>query len=172
MKADEIDVNKYTDESLEFILDQSEKLLKETFTSYRETINKSYIALGFYISIISFAINKVVNDNLSFIKLIPYLIIIAGIFNCIYIIWNNLFASEMKFIGSDPKCLINKFFEQFSEKKEQLRQYQLSKIADYNDGIEINKSQIDIRNDNFKWSVEALLISMVISFIFFLLCRA
>jgi len=162
--------DKYTDESLDFILDQSEKLLEETFKSFREVINKSYIALAIYVSIISYCYNEIIAYHTSIIKTIPYCVLICGTGYCIYLIWDNLFPTKMSFLGSQPRVLIDRYFEQFSD-NDQIRVYKASKIADYDEGISTNKIQIDKRNDNFKWSAKTLFMSIFISLLFYWLCR-
>jgi hypothetical protein len=147
----------YTDDSLDFILEQAEKLLYETFSSFRQITNKSYVALAFYVSFMAYCFDKILNEKpFNLMSSIPYLVVIMGLIGCIIIIWKNLFPSNMSFPGSKPIAMVHPYFEQFKEVK-QIRTYKIAKINDYNNGIKTNNDQQDIIISRFTWSIKLLL---------------
>jgi hypothetical protein len=154
----EIENEKYTDESIAFVLEQAEKLLKETFKTFRELTNKSYITFAFYISFLSYCFNKIIDEKpFSLTYSVPFFIMILGLIFCIIILWKNLFPSNMSFPGSKPNVMIHPYFETFKDQS-QLREYQNTKISDYNNGIKSNNEQADIIISRFKNSVLLLLL--------------
>lgn len=159
--------DKYGTDSIDFLLDQSDKLIDETFKSFREITTRSYIALGIYISIISYFLSTIINQHpIQINTLIPNLLIVVGIVICMIQIWPNLIPTKMSFPGSEPNKLIQPYFEQFENPLEQLKKYKIAKIEDYDNGIISNKEQIDKRNVNFKKSIKCLLITFLLSFLF------
>ena len=75
MKVSEQQWNKYSVESLDFILEQSEKLVDETFKSFRAITDKCYYALGIYLAVFSFCTNEIINNKIG--SNAPFFVIIC-----------------------------------------------------------------------------------------------
>lgn len=116
MQTEKTDWSKYSNESIDFILSQSEKTMNETFLSYRENTNKSYAALAIFISLLSYCITSIIAKSNE--KSIIYLLLISvGILFSIGIIFINLNPKRMAFIGSCKSLLCQDYYEITSTKK-------------------------------------------------------
>ena len=158
----------YSDESIDFIFSQAEKLLDETFTSFREITNRSYGALAIYISILSYCFNKIANINpFCWYSAFPYLIIIIGLVLCILIIWSNLLPKKMKFPGAEPNKLLDPILEKYKDKQLRLSKIRLIKWND--NSIYVNHLQIDKMIKKFKLSIYCFGVSILLYFFMFYL---
>jgi hypothetical protein len=146
---------KYSDDSLKFILDQSEVRLSETITSFRQTADRSYILLAVLFSIISYAFSELIKENFD------ALILLAGGIISILLIRNNLFARKLMMKGITPEMCINKYFEKDIEN--QYRELIISRIITNNQSIEFNIKTINIATRSFKNSV---LLFFIFAFLF------
>lgn len=162
------DWEKYSDESLDFMISESEKLLSETFTSYREMTNKSYALFGYYMAVLAYCC-KVIFEQASTPLLTPFLITIIGIVFSVWILWNNLTPRNLSYLGSKPIKMTHKDFET-EDQKEQLRLYKISKIGANNEAITDNDNENDRRSVKFKVSIRVFLVSIIISITIHLLC--
>jgi hypothetical protein len=53
----------YDKDSLDFVYKESTKMLEETFKSFRESSNKSYIALAVYSAMLSYCFKELVKQS-------------------------------------------------------------------------------------------------------------
>ena len=162
MKAEDINWDKYDEKELDFILNNSTKILEETVKSFRETTNKSYIALGFYVSIISYCVNKIFTDNTYLFYLIP----ISGISICLYCLWSTLLPSKLMFQGVLPQNLINEDFEEIGEHK--MYSYKVNIIVDYNNGAIENINTVKTRVSLFKKSIKIFVATLFLTFLYYI----
>ncbi|HRH51659.1 MAG TPA: hypothetical protein PLP23_23120 [Panacibacter sp.] len=152
----------YDKDSLDFIYKESTKMLEETFKSFRESSNKSYIALAVYSGMISYCFKEIVQRNISLSSL-PYIITAAGSVAAIILLWSNLMPKKMTLAGTEPSKLIHPFFEQESIKDNQLKEMIITKIIDHDKAISENITQVVTRSKRFRQSVVTFLILLFLS---------
>lgn len=162
MKAEDINWYKYDEKEIDFILNNSSKILEETVKSFREITNKCYVALGFYVSIISYCVNKVFTNDTSFFYLIP----ILGCAICLYYLWSTLLPSKLTFPGVLPQNLINDEFEGIGEHK--MYSYKANMIVDYNNGAIQNINAVKKRIAMFKKSIQIFIGTLIFTFLFYI----
>ena len=169
MQKQETDWSKYSNESIDFILAQSEKSMNETFVSYRENTNKSYAALAIYSSLLSYCIAKIVTDEN--VKSYVYLFVLSlGMLSCIIIIFSNLNPKKMSFIGSCKSLLCQDYYENDVNKEEQFKEYKIQTIETYDEAIKDNYKEVVSQIEYFNISVcvfiAVILVTLFAFFIF------
>jgi len=144
--------------SLDYVYSESEKLLNETFTSFRRNSDKSYIAVAFYLGLIYFFYSQLEDNSIfSIIGIFLYTI-------SILLILKSLKPRVMNLIGSQVKDIELSYYEQFDSDDEKLRQMKISRIIAIDEAIDENKSEIIEMSKYFKWSINFSVFSAVILF--------
>ena len=144
--------------SLDYVYSESEKLLNETFTSFRRNSDKSYIAVAFYLGLIYFFYSQLEDNSIfSIIGIFLYTI-------SILLILKSLKPRVMNLIGSQVKDIELSYYEQFDSDDEKLRQMKISRIIAIDEAIDENKSEIIEMSKYFKWSINFSVFSGVILF--------
>jgi hypothetical protein len=165
MNIDNIDFEKYSNESIDFILSQASKQLDETLKAYRETTGRGFGGLGIYVVMLSYTSYKSFEIGLK-VQSISYFILLTGAFLCISILWKSLTPAEINLPGALPQALMQDHF-QLIEGESQIREYKEQTIIGYNDAILKNNDIISKRACNFKNSAICLFIAIFFS----LLCN-
>lgn len=154
------DFSKFSNEYLQFAFEEADKALSESLVSYREIINKSYLAIAFYISALVFFIGHLKESE-------AYIFLSAISVVCILWIANNLFSSKMYSPGTEPSYTIHSYYQ---DKPDQIREVLISKIIHINEAIKCNYKEVGRRNNTFKWSAATFIIISIVSF-FYILSR-
>lgn len=164
MQTENTDWTKYSVDSIDFILSQSEKTMNETFVSYRENTNKSYAALAIYSGILSYCASSAIEKFDSKV-LIFFLILSIGMLLCIGIIFINLKPKKMAFIGSCKSLLCQDYYENNVNKEDQIKEYKIQTIETYDESIKDNLKQIVGQVEAFKISVQVFVATILITFL-------
>jgi hypothetical protein len=162
------DWSKYSNESIDFILSQSEKTMNETFVSYRENTNKSYSALAIFSGILSYCVSQMIeksNEN----SLLYLILLSVGMAFCIGIIFMNLKPKKMAFIGSCQSLMCQEYYENDVKKDDQIKEYKIQTIETYDEAIKDNLVQIVKQVEAFKLSIQVFLATMLATFLAFLI---
>lgn len=157
-----VEWSKYSNEAIEFTFSESAKLLEETFTSFRQNIDKSYLATAIYTGLLSFSYTQML--PFKSVYSVSFFILAIGAAYSIYCIWGNLKPNKMCFVGTQPKDLIHPYFESQAGKEQQYEMMRL-KIEDHQTAINENIVQLDVRAKRFTKAQRALFISIVLSLI-------
>jgi hypothetical protein len=165
MKVTDIKWELYSNSSLDFILNESENLLKETFISFREITNRCYYTLGIYFALIAYCANRIIEKPCEYN--IPFYILFIGILFCIGFLFYTLLPEKLTFAGTHPELLLVKGFEQIPP-KDQLIEYKIQTIVESNNGFKLNREKINKRLFLFKASIITLLAVLLISFFVYL----
>jgi len=152
--------------SLDYVYSESEKLLNETFISFRRNSDKSYISVAFYLGLISFFYSQL-EENLIFSIMGICLYTIS-----IFLILKSLKPRVMNLLGSQVKDIELSYYDQFDSDEEKLRQMKISRIIAIDESIDENKSEIIEMSKYFKWSINWSVFSAIILFGFRLWCCA
>lgn len=156
--------SKYDKESLDFVYKESTKMLEETFKSFRESSNKSYIALAVYSGMLTYCFKEIVKQGVC-LESLPYIITGAGSVIAIILLWSNLMPNKMTLAGTEPKNLVHPFFERESVKDNQLMEMVITKIIDHDKAISENIIQVVSRSSKFRQSVIVLLVSLFLGLV-------
>jgi len=154
----------YDKDSLDFVYKESTKMLEETFKSFRESSNKSYIALAVYSAMLSYCFKELVKQS-GCLQSLPYIVTGTGSVVAIILLWSNLMPKKMILAGTEPKKLIHPFFEQESVKANQIKEMLITKIIDHDTAISDNINQVISRSSRFRQSVITLLVSLFLGFV-------
>lgn len=165
----QVNWEKYSKESIDFILNQSEKTILETFVSYREVTNKSYSALAIYSSILSYCILQIIEGQNT--STIYFSLLSLGLISSIAVIFVNLKPKLMTFVGSSKSLLCQKYFENEIELNKQIDEYKILTIETYDEGIKMNLEVITAQIMSFKNSIYIFIGSILAVFFIFLLTR-
>jgi hypothetical protein len=160
----EVNWSNYEKDSLDFVYKESTKMLEETLKSFRESSNKSYIALAVYSGILSYCFKEIVMQSVCLDSL-PYIITGVGSVIAIILLWSNLMPKKMTLAGTQPKNLIHTFFEHESVKGNQLKEMIVTKIIDHDKAISENITQVVSRSNKFRQSVIVLLVSLFLGLV-------
>ncbi len=152
----ETDYSKFSDQFIQFAFDESTKSLERTIDSFREIINKSYIGVAVYFSVLIYFFEH--RDQPW-----PFLMIALISAACTFWIWPNLMPSKMYEVGTEPEFSMNQFYASIDQNS-QLREIQISKIENNERAIKHNYKEIDLRYRRFKYSSLLLLVTCVIAF--------
>lgn len=145
-------VKNHTKYSLEFIFNEADKMSTEILKSISENINKSFLLIAIYFSILSFSFIKLV-ENYNFL----YLILVAGTIISSLILRHNIFPNIVVFKGSLPEKMINSYFDDFSN-EELDKEYLATQIETYNSAIVSNIITIKRMVNRFRYSIFCMLI--------------
>lgn len=154
----------YDKDALDFVFKESTKLLEETFKSFRESSNKSYIALAVYSGMLTYCFKELVQHGMSSVT-VPYVIGGIGAVIAIILLWSNLMPNEMTLAGTKPDKLIHPFYEQESVKANQLKEMMIARIDDQDKAISRNLVQVEFRSRRFRQSVLVLLVSLFLGLV-------
>ena len=164
----EIQIKKYTKDSLEFINRLSEKLLEESIASIKEITNKSYLIISVYFSIQVFCFRELTITEQKYEEL--YFTILISFFIPILFIFRNIFPTQIQKVGSKGSLLVDEYYEEPNEN--QIKKYLSSRIEDLDTSINLNFNQINTRIQRVKWSFfSVLIIIIIISFYWFLFSK-
>lgn len=155
----EIDLNKYTEKSLEFIYSEAEKLFSETTASFRVITNYSYIATGVYFSVMSFCFSELLKLNEGGSSPILISLMIMMIVPTV-VLSPNLFPAKISLPGAKPKNLIHEWYEQSTELQQKL--YLQQRITDINNAIDSNGELLTKRSAKLRWSIALAFASLVV----------
>jgi len=160
--------DKISDESLTFILSESDTYLQETITSFREVVNRCYYTIGVYFALFAYSATELIklSESNSF-KYIPYSVILLGALTGIILILYTLLPKKMMLIGTQAKYLLQNEFLKLSGNK-QIREYKIQTIINSNDGCEKNNSYTKENIKFFKISIYVVIFSIALSGALFL----
>ncbi len=156
--------DKYDVKSIDFILNESEKLLYEVVKAFRETTNKCYYVLGIYMAILSYCVERIIDNGIY----PPFIIMIIGMFICIVILFMTLMPGNLIFNGVRPRKLLISHFENLP-KEEQILEYKIQTVVANGNAILLNKIKVKNRIFLFKISISVFLACIAIIFIWLLI---
>jgi hypothetical protein len=145
--------------SLELIFEQSEKLLANTLLMYKETTNKSYIALAAYLTLVSYCFNAIIKEPCPLFWF--HVVILFGLIISIIIIWGNLFDTVIVMVGEEPELLVHDYFATQPNENAQIREYYIQIIMGNNDAINGNLTINAKRQRSFLISVGVTIGSLI-----------
>ncbi len=158
----EFDIEKYEKESLGLIYNEAISHLTETFKSFREVTNKSYVTIGIYFSIISYSLSKLF--DLEYSEIDPFFFSIAIImFITSGILLGNILPAKMTMPGCKPEKLIHSYYEAINGEN-QLKLYYKQRIIDLDTGINHNIGVVNIRAKRLRISITLSIAFTFISF--------
>jgi hypothetical protein len=160
MLKENINWEKYSNLSIELILNKTEKLLDESVSSYRETTNKCYAALAVYLGIIAYCLDKILSNQTN-INCVTYIICLVGSSVSLIFLFDTLIPAKIGFSGCSPDKLLIEDFEDFDDKLQE-RYYKETFIEKYDELIENNFIIVKKRSSKFCNSI----ISLVVTFLF------
>ncbi len=158
----------YDDDALAFVFTESSKMLDETFKSFRESLNRSFIIVAVYSGFISFCFNEIIKPRSFELWKWSYWLMFLGILYAIWVIRKNILPSQMYFSGTNPSKLIGGYFDSQEDKK---REMIISKIIEHDIAILANTEQITTRANRFKKSIKIFTWSLALSFLLGFLTR-
>ncbi len=167
MQTENTDWSKYSDDAIDFVLSQSEKLMQEIFVSYRENTNKCYGALAIYAATLSYSVTKLIESSINNQSLY-YIVLSIGTVFSIILLFINLYPQKMNFIGSYKSLLCQDYYENSVEKKEQIREYKIQQIESLDSSVKKNISYTIIQIKLFKSSVALFVFTLIA--VFFIFC--
>lgn len=160
MIKENINWEKYSDLSIEIILNKTEKLLDDSVSAYRETTNKCYAALAIYLGIIAYCLDKILSNQAN-INSVTYLICLVGSSISVIFLFDTLIPAKIGFSGCSPENLLIEEFEGFDDKLQE-RYYKENFIEKYDELIENNFAIVRKRLSKFCNSI----ICLVVTFLF------
>lgn len=146
----ESDFADYDDAAVDFVFSESSKMLDETFKSFRESINKSFIVFAIYSGILSYSFNEALKRadyRLS------YIIAFIGALIGAILITRNLLPGKMILPGTNPKDFIDPYFSHMDAIGKQVREMKIGKILDHHAAIDQNIKLVHKRSRRFNFSV-------------------
>lgn len=144
-----IDINNHTKYSLEFIFGEADKLASEITKSISENVNKSFLVVALYSSILSYSFFQVVKGEYL------YLCLLIGCVISIIILRKNLFPFKIVLRGSLPELMFDNYFNSFSN-EELEKEYLATQIQSYNYALNHNQETIKKMVNRFKKSVYSM----------------
>ncbi len=151
----DIDYSKFQDEFLKLAFEEASKRLTESFNSFRQIVDKSFIASGIYFSILVYAFDHLTN-------VVPNTVLLIVSVICIWKIWPNLMPGQLYFPGADPKDTLHEFY---FDKSNQVREFHISRIEVMEKSIESNDGEITKRHKRFRCSALIMVIGFVLTFL-------
>lgn len=158
------ELEKFSDEFLDKIIEEGKVFLSETITAYKEFTSRSYAVFGFSSGLISFCINKALSLS-TCSQIMPYLCVSIDSLISIIVLRKNLLPQNLANLGSNPKDLVNPFFA--GEGKEKIKKYKISKALALQKGIDINIKENISRVNRFKTSIACVGIGLLLGIFFF-----
>ena len=155
----DLDLNKQTKYSLEFILSEGDKHFTEILNSINQNSNRSFLLFGVYLSLITFSFTQIISNNYE------YIILFFGATISSLILKNNLFPNKREIKGSSPSVFNNSYFDSF-DNEELEKEYIATQIYSYNDSIDINKHLIDKMVKRYMNSIYVVFL-FILFFLFF-----
>lgn len=150
-----INLDQHTKYSLEFIFNEADKMSSEILKSLSENINKSFLVVAFYSSIVSYAFFQLLESNYL------YIILLIGGTLSIMLLRKNLFPSTIVIKGSPPELMINQYFDGFSGENLD-KEYLATQIQSYNKAIIHNQAIIVNLVIRFKQSIYCLVVTLIL----------
>ena len=145
--------SKFSSDYLKLAYEEAEKALLESLLSYREIINKSYIAAAFYVSAIVYLIDM---NEISAFRII---LSIASAISC-FIILLNLISAKMYSPGTEPRYSVHEYF---LNSENQIDKFLVTRLEDVDQKINFNYKEVGKRNARFKWSAGVFILALIIS---------
>ncbi|MEX6627590.1 hypothetical protein [Tenacibaculum salmonis] len=156
----EINIENQTKNSLEFIFNEANKHFTEILNSVNRNINRSFVLLGIYITLITFSFSKIITQDYEYIVLL-----VGGVISILFI-RRNIFPNNREIIGASPSRFFLEYFDSF--KGEGLeKEYLISTILSYEDSMDINKTLITKMVKRYKNSIYCFILFLVVFFILF-----
>jgi len=146
----EIDVNKYTLESLKFVYGEATKHFDAITEGIRQVTAKSYLAIGVYFTLMSYCFAQLVTSDTKIQTVLSISIFILMIVPSLFLL-QNVMPIKLVIPGTEPFKLIHEYFEY--DIKVQHKEYLASKINSINGDIIFNKNALKRRAKNLKYSL-------------------
>ncbi|PCE64143.1 hypothetical protein [Sediminicola luteus] len=162
-----LDTDKYELETLELIYSEANERLSQTFISFRANRNTSFIAIGIYFSILSFSANELVDMEYAKSDIL-YLLLALSMIISFAVLYKNILPAGMTVPGCEPKKLIHRHYEQFSEKN-QLKQYYKIRLIDLNEGILKNTNEVHKGSKRLRLSISLAVVLVTLALFIYLL---
>jgi hypothetical protein len=151
-----IETKKHTKYSLELIFNEADKMSTDLLGYISENVNKSFILLAIYFSVLSFSFFKII-ENYNFLY---SLLIIGTLFGC-YVLRKNIFPNTICLKGALPENMIQDYFSSFTE-EDLDKEYLATQIESYNYAMIENKKTIEKMVNRFKKSIYIVLFSFLL----------
>ncbi|SHG47473.1 hypothetical protein SAMN05444396_1202 [Flavobacterium segetis] len=148
-----IETEKHTKYSLELIFNEADKMSTDLLGSISENVNKSFILLAIYFSVLSFSFFKII-ENYNFL----YSILIIGTLLGCYVLRKNIFPNTICLKGALPEIMLQDYFSSFTE-EDLDKEYLATQIESYNYAMIENKKTIEKMVIRFKKSIYIVLFS-------------
>ena len=157
-KTDIKDLSIITEKKAEFILNSAKEKLNYTLKFSNQISNKNLLLLIGYISLSTFIISSVLSAKFNFLLFIPILI---GLLVAIISTITNLFSLNFDLIGHEPKNIFN---QKVCEKDYDIML--LSSASLYQNRIEFNRSQNEIKRKRVEFSIIVFVIGAFLNIIY------
>jgi hypothetical protein len=156
-----------TDEELQFIFNQSEKLLIETVGSGESVLSRSIILLSILLAIatseIGYILTVITTEPTPSKMLATVTVLLIYTLFALYKLSFNLFGKQYKLIGSQPKDYLHNWYYKNKFEKLRIKAMMIAEIRSYQDRIDINNGVNKIRWNCFEF---ALVLTLAIPPIF------
>lgn len=159
--SDEIQLENYTESSLDFILNESQSAMSDTISAYRENTNKSYAALGVYSSILSFLLAYSISNEQSDASIFIILYITGLLYSC-YILLPNLKPGSLFITGTSYTQICHPFYETDTTDEDQAIHLKIARIKGLDEAIKGNLALIMKQVSVFNYSLTAFLLTTII----------
>lgn len=160
---DDLDWDKYSDESVNYIFSESEKYLNETIAAFRKCIDRSYAVIAFYLAMVSFSFTALSNAGFQG-KTFPVLLELLASGVCIFLIHRNLLGSHISWTGAKPTYVLHSYFED-PPKETQLRRYKIHRIKAFHTAINRNEQENELRHKRLNTSIVVFLLITLLAVI-------
>lgn len=157
----DIQIEKYTKESLELIYNEAQKHMDEIIKSYRLAVNRSYVFILFLTGVIGFCLQNIFNEQLMLFYVFCSLIFLIPIF----ILRKNVIPTNIVFLGCNPSLLIHSYYE--NRKENQYQEYLKSRIQDLDEAIITNSNVLIKANDRVKKSYISFIVGLFVCLLLF-----
>lgn len=157
----EIDYNKYTEESLEFIYSEGQKHFDELTKAFREITTKSYIVISVLLSFMGYLAHEIINSQ--------ELMNTNGIlFICLMypalLIFTNTLPNALVIGGAQPKLMQHSYFEYSLD--DQYKKYLVQRISDCQQAIIDNGKLVNKRAKRLRYALILIFTSFIMPIIF------
>lgn len=157
----EINIDKHTRFSLEFIFGEADKMANQLLKSISENANKSFILFAIYSSIFSFSFVQMLESSFE------YSILFIGSALSVILLHKNLFPKKVIFSGSQPAKIVLDYFDDFEDTNLE-KELLATQIHNYNFAMIENEATIEKMVKRFFNSIWCIAISFLVFSIIFL----
>ena len=157
-----MEFNKYTDESLQFIFQEAEKIDNAINDTFRNINNKSYILLASLITIAGWLISLIDSNQNNAWIMVLFVVLLAYPF---YILQKNLRPRTWRFPGAEPKLLMHEWFAN-TKQKEQHRQLLIQRIEDLQLSLVQNSQELEYSSKRLKLALLSLAAILILLLVF------